>query len=136
MNAALTLAARTLVEHLRSGMSQEEMAAACDAILHSLHDWGLSRSQIAQFPKVVAQELRRHGPVGAILSTSSGNTGASAPAIAAALEKSLGRSIDLEESSGESLIGGALLSIGDERLDFTLRGALQQLATHLSSSSA
>ena len=133
MNAALTLAARTLVEHLRSGMSREEMAAACDAVLHSLHNSGLSQSQIAQFPKVVAQELRRHGPVGAVLSTSSGKTGASAPAIGTALEQSLGRSIDLEESAEPSLIGGVLLTVGDERVDFTLRGALNQLNAHLTS---
>jgi F-type H+-transporting ATPase subunit delta len=52
-------------------------------------------------------------------------------AIAAALEKKLGKKIKLSSSVDESLIGGVVIHAGDLVIDGSVKGRLGELASHL-----
>jgi F-type H+-transporting ATPase subunit delta len=51
-----------------------------------------------------------------------------------ALEEALGKKVDLILETDPSLIGGARIRMGDERIDFSLATSLQTAVSHLSSS--
>lgn len=51
--------------------------------------------------------------------------------LAAALEKKLGRKVELETRTDGSLIGGVVVKAGDTVIDGSIRGRLRALATHL-----
>jgi F-type H+-transporting ATPase subunit delta len=50
---------------------------------------------------------------------------------AAALEKKLGRKVELKNRTDAGLIGGALIKAGDLAIDGSVRGRLERLATQL-----
>ena len=52
----------------------------------------------------------------------------------AALEKRFGKSVDMQTRIDKTLIGGAIIRIGDEVIDGSLLGGLNQMATQLHSS--
>ena len=52
----------------------------------------------------------------------------------AALEKRFGKAVDMETRIDKTLIGGAIIRIGDEVIDGSLLGGLNQMATQLHSS--
>lgn len=134
MNALLTLAAQVLVEHT-ANRPEVEVAAACDEVLQFLARQGCSSTFLNSFPKVVRRELQRRGrALFALLSTPGGASGAARSTLLATLEKTLAASVELEEKADATLLGGAVITVGDERLDMSLRGALQHLSHHLRSS--
>jgi F-type H+-transporting ATPase subunit delta len=47
------------------------------------------------------------------------------------LQKRLGKSVDINITEDESLMGGCLIRAGDEVIDVSIKGRLQQLATEL-----
>lgn len=51
-----------------------------------------------------------------------------------ALEKRLGKTVDMQTRIDKTLIGGAIIRIGDEVIDGSLLGGLNQMATQLHSS--
>jgi F-type H+-transporting ATPase subunit delta len=51
--------------------------------------------------------------------------------IEAALQKRLGKAIDVTITIDETLVGGWIIRAGDEVLDLSIKGRLQQLATEL-----
>ena len=53
-------------------------------------------------------------------------------AIAAALKRRLGREVDIESRTDQSLIGGAIIRAGDMVIDGSVRGHLDRLAQALS----
>lgn len=131
MNALLTLAARTLVEHC-AGRPPDEQAAACDAALHFLAQQELSPSALRGFLIAVRRELTMHPKIiPALLTTSTGHAGAAKASILSALEKTMDATVDLTEHHDPTILGGALLAVGDDRLNTSLRGALLQLQNHL-----
>lgn len=69
----------------------------------------------------------------AILLTPTGSAGPLAERIKTALEKGLGRPVQLTEKADKSLLGGAILEYGDARIDLSVRGALDDAALHLMS---
>jgi len=54
--------------------------------------------------------------------------------LAQVLEKRLGKSVELRTRIDKTLIGGAIIRIGDEVIDGSLLGGLKQMATQLHSS--
>lgn len=131
MNSLLIITAQALIEH-SIGRPESDVAAACDAALHFLRTHGASPMQLRSFLQTVRRELRSGKYVlPATLSTPSGSAGASATAIASCVERTLDTRIELHERSDAALLGGALLAIGDERIDCSLRGTLQSLHHHL-----
>jgi F-type H+-transporting ATPase subunit delta len=55
-------------------------------------------------------------------------------ALTEALEKRFGKSVELHTRIDKSLIGGAIIRVGDEVIDGSLAGGLKQLANQLHSS--
>jgi F-type H+-transporting ATPase subunit delta len=51
--------------------------------------------------------------------------------LAEALERKLGRKVELDTRVDSSLIGGVVVRAGDTVIDGTIRGRLRALATHL-----
>lgn len=105
--------------------------ALLDAALIFLERHGLKR-EVRSFSRVLRRLLTRRDRA-ACLCTPSGHTGAAGKTVAEALEKALGLPVMLEEEADPKLLGGALLTVGDERLDASLRGALRTLEAHLTS---
>jgi F-type H+-transporting ATPase subunit delta len=54
--------------------------------------------------------------------------------LSAALEKRFGKSVELHTTVDKTLIGGAIIRVGDEVIDGSLLGGLKQMATQLHSS--
>ena len=131
MNALLTLAARTLVEFFDVHPTADA-AGACDAVLRFLVEKGCPQGALRRFPRAVEREMRRVGhAVPAQLLTPTGHAGESASHIASTLTKALHAKVELTEKADLHLLGGASLTVGDERLDMSLRGALHHLQSHL-----
>jgi F0F1-type ATP synthase delta subunit len=108
--------------------------AAVDAAIDALDQHGL-KAEAAKLPRLFAKALaEKQGIVHAILITKSGNAGSLADAVRSLLEKKYDTSIDLEEKADPSVLGGAILTIADERIDLSVRGALEQLERSLSAS--
>ncbi len=123
--------ARALIETCQT-LPESDIAAAVDAAIHLLFENGLSKD-VRSFSRTVKDVFEREFSVAeATLLTTSGDASGSEGSIVEALEKTLGKHVDLNVSKDASLLGGALLHVGDERFDATLRGALQKLQQHLS----
>ena len=120
--------ARATVDLLESTPTAQH-EALCDAALALLERHGLRR-EVQVFPRILKRLLmQRDRRVS--FRTPSGHTGAAGKTIAGALEKALGHPVIFEEEADPDLLGGALLTVGDERLDASLRGALRTLEAHL-----
>lgn len=131
MNALLTLTAQTLIEHVQR-RSEREVCDACDATLEFLKRQGCSPAVLRAFRRVLQRELRRRTTsVAALLVTPGGKSGAARLSLTSSLKRGLRSSVEFSEHADPSLLGGAVLTAGDERLDVSLRGALQDLSLHL-----
>lgn len=127
--------ARSLLHTCRSLPAGEQEAAA-DAALHLLRTHGLSK-QVRTFPRLVRTLLQKEeGILFAQLVTPDGTAAATNEAIVSALEKRFGRKVHLTHGSDPSLLGGAQLSVGDERYDASVRGALARLQRSLTVAAA
>ena len=84
---------------------------------------------------LVTRVLRQKGLLQpAILTTPSGNAGTDrAKAIQMILSTATRQNVPLEENADDSLIGGASLRTGDERMEMSVRDALTRLSTYLTS---
>ncbi len=108
--------------------------AAIDAAYGMLEQQGREADAPA-----LARDLRhelslRGGRIEATLTTPTGKAGPLAEKVQSLLEKKLGRSVELTERADPTLMGGAVLTYGDSRIDLSLRGALDDVRTHLESS--
>ncbi|PIR50187.1 hypothetical protein COU79_00790, partial [Candidatus Peregrinibacteria bacterium CG10_big_fil_rev_8_21_14_0_10_54_7] len=84
------------------------------------------------FPALVERVWRKQeGIVPVRLTTTTGNAGPAAQHLLHIIESSLKKSCVLEERADASIVGGLLLSVGDERFDATLRSSLVHLASRL-----
>ncbi len=134
MNALLTLTAQSLIEHC-IGRSGSDVATACDAALSFLRKQGWTDVQLRTLLPAVRRELRTGKRiVSATLVTPAGDAGAAKDAIMSSLERTLSTRVELDERADSTLLGGAVLAVGDDRLDVSLRGALVNLQYHLTRS--
>ena len=132
MNTLLAMTARELVEHLATARSQDDVVAACDGALAFLRQQGYSPMQLRKLLPAVRRALRANARVTAArLTTPAGHTGEAASRIALSLTGVLHVKIELTEDTDPGILGGAMLAVGDERLDGSIRGALTQLQNHL-----
>ncbi len=126
--------ARAFIATVHS-LPESDAAAACDAAIVALHTHGFGRS-VRLFPRVVRDMLlKEEGMLSAQITTSTGDVGEMRGGLVSALETSLQKKVTLEERKDPSLLGGALLQVGDERFDFSVRGILRSMQSHLSSRS-
>lgn len=133
MSAVLAMVARALVEHC-DGRTQHEISSACDDALQFLHQHGASHAAVRALPATVRRQFRDSRRTFASIATASGSIGSALHPILSAMERTLGVAVELEESADASLIGGAVLTIGDDRFDGSVRGALAGLQHHLTRS--
>ena len=126
--------ARALIETAQE-VSPADIPSLVDTALHLLHEAGLAR-EIRSFPRTVRDEFQKSfGIVGALLVIPSDEAHGSLRQLPETIEAVLQKKVDLDIVTDPSLLGGALLSIGDERFDASLRGALERLRAHLSAHS-
>ncbi len=126
---ALSLA-RAFVDTAKT-LPAEEHVALADAAAHLLAAHGLLKDA-RTFPALVARVWReQEGIVPVRIVTKTGDAGSVKKDILSIVESSLKRHCVLEERADPAILGGFLLSVGDERYDATLRGALHQLSARL-----
>lgn len=106
--------------------------AAIAAAFASLEENGLGGETSALTRDLRSELSVRSGSVVATLTTPKGDAGPAAEKIRAMLEKKLGKSVELTEKADTSLIGGAVLTFGDERIDLSVKGSLAEAMEHLS----
>lgn len=129
MNALITLVACALTQHC-TDHPQGDCAAACDEAIQFLMDHGCSRDNLRRFPARVRRELKRQGVV-ARLTAAHPLHETALHRLAPTLEQAVGRRTELVTAVDPALIGGAVLTVGDDRLDGSIRGALVNLKNHL-----
>lgn len=133
MSAVLAMVARALVEHC-DGKTQHEISSACDGALQFLRQHGASHAKIRGLPAAVRRQFSALRRTAAFIVTASGSVGSARHSILSVLERTLGGTVELEESADASIMGGAVLTIGDDRFDGSVRGALVGLQHHLTRS--
>ena len=123
--------ADALIE-LSDSVPEQELSGVVDSAIKLLdHE---DAADIRRFPGRVVEALqKRDGVVIATLTTPSGDVGHQRAEIIALIEKRLGGKlkVQLHEQKDPSMIGGAVLTIGDERYDVSIRTALSELVEHL-----
>lgn len=130
MKAMFTRTANALLD-LAEKCDSGECAGLCDAAVRHLCFCGCSAHDLAAFLRAVRREsLKRKALVTVRLTTPSGRSGPQGKRIHLALEGAIGKKLSLEESADDRLMGGAILSRGDDRYDASVRGALDRLAAH------
>ena len=128
-------AARILVSALidaASTASAADLPQILDVAMASARAHGISL-------RMLRRELRRalrttDSTLVATLETIAGDAGAEAAAIAKALEQHAGKKVDLRQKASP-ILGGAILALGDDRLDASLAAALRQAERTLSTPS-
>lgn len=105
--------------------------AALESAFEMLKSHGLEQDALRLVEDLRTELRAREGSVQAVLKTPSGNSGEFAHKVKAALEKKLGRTVELTEKADASLLGGAILEYGDARIDLSLKGALEAAKLHL-----
>ena len=123
--------ARSVIEICKD-LPAEKHGEVIDAALAYLHAHHLSR-EVKMFPRILKAALEEStGTLSARMHSSSGKVEEKErAALLSALESSLKRKVDLTEHADQSLLGGALLEVGDERFDASLSGALREYAALL-----
>jgi F0F1-type ATP synthase delta subunit len=132
MNLTAQDVALSLVETCKS-LPEGEVVSAVDAAIELLHAHGLGK-EVRTFPRTVRAVLqKKEGIVFARLVTPDSDR-ESAQRVTDALAKGLDRSVDITQAVDSSLLGGALLEVGDERFDVSISGSLERMRSQLASS--
>lgn len=106
--------------------SSSDLAKAAIAALTE----ALEREGHPASPKDVQKLLmnavdERAGTLTVILATPTGNAGALTQQIADAIGKKTGKNVEIVERKDPSIIGGAVVSYGDERIDLSVKRSLE-----------
>lgn len=105
------------------------------ALAWRLHTLLLRRRNSRLLPKIFAacdcKMLERSGKVAVRMTTAHSH---GSDRFAAALHKALGKPVELDHRVDPSLIGGAILRVGDLRLDGSIIAALERMRDALTSS--
>ncbi len=108
-------------------------------IVRALLDLSRAAPNGKELLREVSELLRREvsgegGTLEVTLVTPSGNESALEAAVGAMLKQKYNRTILITQKANPTLIGGAVLQIGDEQIDLSVRGALGDLEAKLRSS--
>ena len=87
--------------------------------------------EISSFPRAVEAEMRRRFPT-ASFTTPDDSDAHAADTVQKAVEKAAGTHVLFDRHADPSLIGGAVLRVGDDRYDASIAGSLRSLSEHLS----
>lgn len=117
---------------MTDGLPFAEQNNVIDAFITFLSERGNTKL-LRSLPSHVERAMQhRKGALPVVLLTPSGKDAEHAHELSSALEKALGKQVQIREHADASLIGGARVSVGDERWDFSLRTALDSASEHLS----
>lgn len=83
---------------------------------------------------LLSRQMRGGGTLNVTLMTTSGDETALASAVSAMIAQKTGKDVTLTQSKNPQLIGGAVLKIGDEQIDLSVRGALNDIESQLKAS--
>ncbi|MDO8649119.1 MAG: F0F1 ATP synthase subunit delta [Candidatus Peregrinibacteria bacterium] len=107
---------------------------AIAAAYEMLEKEGLS-SEAPHFPRALKQAIAEREEVLTVtITTPTGDAGPLKMKVAETLKARLGRDVEIVEEKDPTLLGGALIAFGDQRIDLTMRGALDTVAQELLSS--
>lgn len=81
-------------------------------------------------------EVGGGGTLSVTIVTPSGNAGDLRASVEDMLTQKLGRPVEITERADPSIIGGAIVTFGDEQIDMSVRGALQQAASAITTSAS
>lgn len=109
--------------------------AAIDSAFEMLKQNGLEK-EAKHLPKLLRDAaMEREQTIVATITTPTGDAGALKDTIKESLKKRFGREIEIEERKDETLLGGAVIAFGDERIDMSVKGALRDVSAKLRSDS-
>lgn len=123
--------ARQSVEAALTTVCEKELNAEGLNMLKTL----LSNGRLAILPQVAEmfEELRAKeaGVVDAVITSAYPLDGAQLKELVASLEKRFGRKVEPQVAVDAELIGGVIIQVGDEVIDASVRGSLQNMAYSL-----
>jgi F0F1-type ATP synthase delta subunit len=122
--------ARAVVDTARI-QPAENYEALADAVTEIMSKSGLLRDGRRFIALVDKLWQKQEGVTSVKVLTSGGDLSVLKKQLLAVLEPALGRRCILEEKTDPKIIGGLLLSVGDERFDCTVRTALNELADRM-----
>ena len=108
--------ARAAVAALREALQQE--------------GWNASPEEVLRLLTQAAEE--NAGTITVTIVSPTGDAASLIPTITAALEKKTGRKIHIKQVKDPTLIGGAIVSYGDERIDLSVKRSLEDAEMLLS----
>jgi F0F1-type ATP synthase delta subunit len=121
VNTPASVLAEAFLESIKD-IPEADHAHAADAAIRVAAKQGIA---LGDFQREVQRLLPRYDrTVHAVLETTDGKAGAHAHALQKELAGNLDRPVTLEERKAD-VLGGAVLRVGDDRFDFSVRGALQ-----------
>ena len=105
--------------------------AAIDAAVEELKKRGYEQEAM-HAPRLFRDALKElEQTLTVTLITPTGDAGPLKKTVTDMLKKKLGKEVEVEEQADASIIGGAILQFGDERIDLSVRGSLQDLERQL-----
>ena len=130
MKTNLQALARAVAE-IGATLPREQLSFLADAAV-SLSAEGTSRQSKA-LPRMVQRMLRRYGATPVTIDVPTALSSRERQEFTELLTKLLKRPVTVDIVENPSLIGGVRVKISDERFDFSLRGALNQIPAAFSS---
>jgi len=126
------LAIARAVASLGKTLPANDLPAMLDAAASLLVAQGLLRDA-RTFPDLLKRVwLKEEGATAVMLETATGSAGKTKDDLQLLLQTVLRQKCIVEERANAHLLGGMILSVGDERFDLSLRGALTGLTRTLS----
>ncbi len=113
------------LDYARAAISALEDALKADGQTVSAHELQ------SLLTKVIEE---RSGTLVVTITTPTGESGTLKDTVQKAIEKKTGKKVTIRDAADKKLIGGVVVSYGDERIDLSLDRALQE-AKHLFASS-
>ncbi len=118
-----------------SSPSLDLARAAIAALTEALQKEGQSSSPEEVLRLVTQAAEDAAGTLTVTIASPTGEAGALIPAITAAIEKKTGKKVQIREVKDASIIGGAVVSYGDERIDLSVKRSLEDAEMLLSTNS-
>ena len=118
-----------------SSPSLDLARAAVAALTEALQKEGQNSSaeEVLRLLTQAAEESA--GTVTVTIASLTGDAESLVPAITAAIEKKTGKKVQIKQKKDSSLIGGAVISYGDERIDLSVKRALEDAEMLLTTNS-
>lgn len=119
--------ARAVVESMAT-LDANQMPALAEAALEILRNNRRNRD-IAHLPQLIRRMAKCYGPLEVLVESASPLTETERSHVQSLIEQSSERPVAVDSMENSSLIGGLRIRIGDDRFDYSVRGALRRIPT-------